>query len=133
MLHYLLDYGSFLLGAVLFVLAKVQEFKEMAEANPNPKIIYDTRHLFEKEWINFARLIIGGVALVIFMPMLIGGATVDIKSAEGNVITNLEMKTILAPFYFLVGYSGLSGLFAIFGKYKKTLLNRVGISDNNQN
>src|ERR1700749_813550 len=111
MIHYILDYGSFLLGAVLYVLAKIQEFKEMAEANPDPKVVYNTRHLFEKEWINFARLLIGGVALIIFMPMLIGGASVDIKSAEGAIITNLEMKTILAPIYFLVGYSGLSGLF----------------------
>lgn len=130
MFHYFIDYGAFLLGAVLYVLAKIQEFKEMAEANPDPKIVYNTKHLFEKEWINFARLLIGGIALVIFMPMLIGGASVDIKSTEGAIITNLEMKTILAPFYFLVGYSGLSGLFAIFGKYKKTLLNRVGVSDN---
>jgi len=130
MIHYFIDYGAFLLGAILYVLAKVQEFKEMADANPNPKVVYNTKHLFEKEWINFARLLVGGIALVIFMPMLIGGASVDIKSTEGAVITNLEMKTILAPFYFLVGYSGLSGLFAIFGKYKKTLLNRVGVNDN---
>lgn len=130
MLHYLLDYGSFLLGSVLYVLGKIQEYKEMAEANPDPKIVYDRKHFIEKEFINFARILIGGVALVIFMPMLIGGASVDIKSAEGAIITNIEMKTILAPIYFLVGYSGSSGLFAIFGKYKKTLLNRVGVSDN---
>jgi len=130
MLHYLLDYGAFLLGSVLYVLGKIGDYKEMAKANPDPKIVYDTKHFMNEEWINFARLIIGGVALVIFMPMLIGGANVDIKSTEGVVITNLEMKTLLAPFYFLVGYSGSSGLFAILGKYKKTLLNRVGVNDN---
>lgn len=130
MIHYILDYGAFLLGSVLYILGKIQEYKLMAKANPNPKVIYDTKHFLSDEWINFARLIIGGIALVIFMPMLIGGASVDIKSTEGAIITNLEMKTLLAPFYFLVGYSGSSGLFAIFGKYKKTLLNRVGVQDN---
>ena|SRR5687767_5146866 len=129
MLHYLLDYGSFLLGSILYILGKIQEYKAMAKANPDPKIVYDRKHFIEDEWINFARILIGGIALVIFMPMLIGGATVDIKSAEGNVITNIEMKTILAPFYFLVGYSGSSGLFAVLGKYKKTLFNRVGVDD----
>lgn len=129
MLHYLLDYGSFLLGSILYILGKVSDYKAMAKANPDPNVVYDTKHFLNDEWINFARLIIGGIALVIFMPMLIGGASVDIKSTEGTVITNLEMKTLLAPFYFLTGYSGSSGLFAIFGKYKKTLLNRVGVQD----
>lgn len=129
MLHYLLDYGAFLLGSILYILGKISDYKDMAKANPDPKVVYDTRHFLNNEWINFARLIIGGIALVIFMPMLIGGASVDIKSTEGAVIANLEMKTLLAPFYFLTGYSGSSGLFAIFGKYKKTLLNRVGVQD----
>ena len=130
MTHYLLDYGAFLLGASLYILGKVQEFKTMAEANPDPKIVYNTKRMFQKEWINMARLLIGGVALVIFMPMLIGGTTVDIKNYSGNVITTLAMSTILTPFYFLVGYAGLSGLLAVFGKYKKTLLNQVGVDSN---
>lgn len=128
-MHYLIDYGAFVLGVVLYVLGKVQEFKEMAEANPDPKIIYNTKRMFDKEWVNFARLLIGGVALVIFMPMLIGGATVDIKNEEGNVITTLSLKTILIPLYFFIGYSGNAALFSLFGKYKKTLLNRVGVDD----
>ncbi len=129
MWHYLIDYGAFLLGVTLYMLAKIQEFKEMAEANPDPKIIYNTRHMFDKEWVNFVRLLIGGIALVWFMPMLIGNATVDIKNEAGAVITTLAFSTILLPTYFFVGYSGTSGLFAIFGKYKKTLLNRIGADD----
>lgn len=130
MIHYLLDYGAFLLGGVLYVLGKIQDYKEMAKANPDPKVIYDTKHFLNDEWINFVRLGVGGIALVIFMPMLIGGASVDIKSTDGIVITNLDMKTLLAPFYFLTAYSGTSGVLGVFGKYKKTLLNRVGVSDN---
>lgn len=124
---YLLGYGSFLLGAVLYVLAKIQEFKEMADSNPNPNINFNAKKMFGKEWVNFLRLLIGGIALVLFMPMLVGGTMVDIKNTEGAIVTTLSMETLLVPFYFFVGYSGNSALFALFGKYKKTLLNKVGV------
>lgn len=131
MLHYLIDYGCFALGVILYMLAKIDEYKKMAAANPDPKIKYDRNHFISDEWINFTRLAIGGIALILFTPMLTGGASVDIKSTEGVVIANIEMKTLLMPFYFLTGYSGSSGLFAFFGKYKKTLFNRVGVDDSN--
>lgn len=130
MISYLIDYGSFLLGAALYILGKISEFKQMAEANPDPKIVYDFRHLVSKEWINFTRLLLGGVALIIFLPMLIGGATVDIKSTEGVIIATLSLEALLRPFYFFVAYSGLSALLSVFGKYKKTLLSRVGVDSN---
>jgi hypothetical protein len=130
MIQYLFGYGSFLLGAGMYILGKIQEFKEMAEANPDPKIVYSLKHLIQKEWVNFVRLLIGGVALVIFLPMLIGGATVDLKNVQGSVITTVSLETLLIPFYFFVGYSGLSGLLSLFGKYKKTLLNQVGVDSN---
>lgn len=129
-MHYLLDYGCFLLGSVLYLLGKIKEFKAMAEANPDPKIVYSTKTLFSKEWINFAQLLIGGVAVIIFTPMLIGGVTVDIKNVSGQVVTTLAMQTMLMPFYFFIGYSGNSAMFAYFGKYKKTLLNQVGVDSN---
>lgn len=128
-MSYLIDYGSFLLGALLYILGKIQEFKELAETNPNPNVVHSTKEMFSKEWINYVRLLLGGVALVIFMPMLIGGATVDIKNTDGQTITTLALGTILIPFYFFIGYSGNSALFSLFGKYKKTLLNKVGVVD----
>lgn len=131
MIHYLLDYGCFGLGVFLYLLAKVEDYKKMADSNPDPKVVYDRKHFINDEWINFTRLAIGGIALIAFTPMLTGGASVDIKSTEGVVIANIEMKTLLMPFYFLTGYSGSSGLFALFGKYKKTLFNRVGVDDSN--
>lgn len=130
MIHYLLDYGCYSLGVLLYLLGKVKEYKAMAKANPDPKVVYDTRHFISDEWINFAQISIYGVALVVFMPMLIGGATVDVKSAEGVVITNIDMKTLLAPFYFVTGIAGSSGVMAIFGKYKRTLYGRVGVDSN---
>lgn len=129
-MQYLFDYGSFLLGAFLYMLGKIEEFKQMAEANPDPKVVYDLKHLIYKEWVNFTRLLVGGVALIIFLPMLIGGATVDLKSVEGAVITTISLEALLRPFYFFIGYSGLSALLSVFGKYKKTLLNRVGVDSN---
>lgn len=130
MLNYFLGYGSFLLGAFLYFLGKVQEYKDMAEANPNPKIEYSTKNFLNKEWINYLRLLIGGIALILFMPKLIGGTSVDIKNISGQVVTTLAMQTILLPLYFFIGYSGNSVLFTLFGKYKKTLLNQVGVESN---
>ena len=117
------------MGAVLCILGVIEDYKKMADANPDPKIVYDARHFLHKEGINLARLIIGGIALVLFMPMLVGGTTVDIKNASGNVVTTLKMATVLMPMYFFVGYSGVNGLLAIFGKYKNTFMKQVGVDD----
>lgn len=129
MLTYIWGYLAFLLGVLLYVLAKVQEFKQMAESNPDPKISYSTKAMFNKEWVNFVRLLIGGIALVILLPMLVGSATLDVKSAAGSVVSTFALKSVLIPLYFFIGYSGNSALFALFGKYKKTLLERVGVDE----
>lgn len=128
-LNYILGYLAFLLGVALYVLSKVQEYKQMAKSNPNPTVKFSFGGFWSDEWVNFVRLLLAGIALVVFMPMLIGGATVDIKSTAGNVITTLALKAVLIPMYFFLGYSGNSAIFALFGKYKKTLLNQVGVED----
>lgn len=128
-MNYLIDYGAFLLGALLYILGKAQKFKELGEANPDPNVEFSWNKMFKKEYINYTRLLLGGVALVFFGPKLIGGATVDIKSTEGAVITTLTLESLLAPFCFLMGFAGNSALFNFFGKYEKTLLNRVGVDD----
>jgi hypothetical protein len=127
MIQYILGYGCFLLGAVLYILGKIQEYQQMADANPNPRVIFSTKDMFRKEIINLLRLLIGGIALVIFMPKLAGGTTVDFKNVSGQVVTTVAFQTLLLPFYFIVGYSGNSALFTLFGKYKKTLFNQVGV------
>lgn len=130
MLQYFLDYGCFLLGCVLYLLGKIKEYKQMADANPDPNIVHSNKKLLSDEWINIAQLLIGGVALIIFAPKLIGGISVDIKNVSGQVVANVAMQTLLMPFYFLMGYAGNSALFSFFGKYKKTLLNQVGVDSN---
>lgn len=133
MLHYLLDYGAFLLGGALYVLMKAKKLKEIAEANPDPKVAFSWTKFRDKEAINLAILLIGGIALVIFAPALIGGATVDIKSTEGSVIATITLQTLLAPFYFLTALAGPSALLNYFGTYEKTLLNRMGVSHDSKN
>ena len=133
MLHYLLDYGAFLLGCTLYVLMKAKKLKEIAEANPDPKVAFSWIKFRDKESINLAILLIGGVALIIFAAMMIGGATVDIKSTDGAVITTITLQTLLAPFYFLTALAGTSALLNYFGTYEKTLLPRMGVTPNQSN
>lgn len=132
MLHYLLDYGAFLLGSILYILVKAKKLKELGEANPDPNVWFSWNKFLNKESINLAILLIGGIALVIFAPLLIGGATVDIKSTQGAVIATMALQTLLAPFLFLMGLSGPSALLNYFGSYEKTLLNRMGVDNSKQ-
>lgn len=132
MLHYLLDYSAYLLGAVLWILIKAKKLKELGEANPDPTIAFNWNKYVSKEYINFIILLLGGIALVVFAPALIGGTTVDIKSTEGAVVASMALQTLLAPFEFLMGLAGPSALLNFFGSYEKTLLNRVGVRENNQ-
>lgn len=127
MLNYLLGYGAFVLGSLLYLLGKIQDYKK--QAKPINGMEFNMTYFWMDEWINIVRLYIGGVALVIFLPMLIGGATVDIKNTSGAVITTLALKATLIPMYFILGFSGNSALFSLFGKYKKTFLNQLGVED----
>lgn len=126
---YIFGYGAFLVGAILYLLGKAQDFKQMAKANPDPKINYSTKNMLADEWINIVRLLLGGAALVVFAPMLVGNGTVDVKATSGAVIATMALKSVLVPLYFFVGYGGNSVLFNVLGRYKKTLLNRVGVDD----
>lgn len=116
----------------IYILVKVKKLKELGEANPDPKVEFKWKKFLDREYINFAILLVGGIALIVFLPKLIGGASVDIKSTEGTVITNIALQTVLDPIYFLIGLAGPSALLNFFGTYEKTLLNRIGVSDNNQ-
>lgn len=130
LLHYVLDYGCFALGAILYILSKIQEYKDMADANPDPKITYSAKKFLNKEAINFVRLFIGGFALIIFSPMLVGGAVVDVKNADGAVMFSISMKTALMPLYFTIGLGGTALLFSVLGRYKKTLLSKLPPEEN---
>ncbi len=131
MINLLVGFGAFVFGSILYLLSKIKEYKLMAEANTNPSVVYSLKNFLNKEWINILQLYIGGAALVVFLPMLIGGATVDIKTTSGAVLSTFALKAILIPVYFILGYSGNSAVFNVFGKYKKTLLDPIGGNDSN--
>ncbi len=131
MINYLLGYGAFVLGSVLYLLSKIRDFKR--QAKPIPGMEFNYKQFWNDELINIIQLYVGGIALVIFLPMMIGGATVDIKSTSGVVITTLALKATLIPMYFILGWSGNSALFSLFGKYKKTFLNQLGVEDETKN
>jgi len=131
MINYLLGYGAFVLGSVLYLLSKIRDFKR--QAKPIPGMEFNYKQFWNDELINIIQLYVGGIALVIFLPMMIGGATVDIKSTSGIVITTLALKATLIPMYFILGWSGNSALFSLFGKYKKTFLNQLGVEDETKN
>jgi len=129
LLNYILGFLAFLLGVMIYVLSKIKEYKGMAKANPNPNVKFSMKSFFNEEWVNFAQLLLGGIALVIFLPQLINGQTVEFVNSKGISVGSLPLKSALTPFYFLLGWSGNSALFALFGRYKKTLLNQVGVDE----
>ena len=92
MINYLLGYGAFVLGSVLYLLSKIRDFKR--QAKPIPGMEFNYKQFWNDELINIIQLYVGGIALVIFLPMMIGGATVDIKSTSGIVITTLALSYI---------------------------------------
>lgn len=128
-LNYVLGYVAFVFGSLFYILTKIQDYKQMAKAHPNEAVKYSLKSLMEEEWVNIAKLYLGGIALVWLLPMLVGGATVDINKADGTPLATFAVKAVLIPMYFFFGYSGNSALFAFFGKYKKTLLSQVGVDD----
>lgn len=131
MIHnFLIGYAAYLLGFVLYILGKVDEYKRTAKSIPNPTVKFSMRKFWDEEWINMVRLLVGGVALVIFAPKLFASAhAVDVINSNGEKVTSLLMASILPFIYFLLALSGSSAVFNFFGKYKKTLIDPI-ISDN---
>jgi hypothetical protein len=129
MLNYFLGYAAFLFGSLFYILTKIQEYKTTAKLNPNPAVAYSLKDLISEEWINILKMYLGGIALVWLFPKLVGGSTVELKTAAGITLLNLSVKAACVPIYFFFGYSGNSALFAFFGKYKKTILSQVGADE----
>jgi hypothetical protein len=127
--NYVLGYLAFSLGSTIYLITKIQEYRKTAKANPNPNFVFSMKDFWSDEWLNVLKLQLGGIALVLFLPILIGGTTVDIKNTAGAVVTSFALKVALMPMYFVLGYSGNSAVFALFGKYKKTFVNQMGIDD----
>ena len=127
-LNYFLAYGVYLLGAVLFFLDVVSNYKKAADANPNPNVQFNGKVFWSKEWINIVRVLLLGVATMIFL-IPFGSMSVDFKNSSGDVMFNTSVKVILLPLYLVFGWSGGKATIAIAGRYKKEIYNNVGIKD----
>lgn len=125
-LNYTLGYVAFLFGMLIYLLGKINEYKKLAKAHPNPLVNFSLSKLWSSEWANVIQVLLGGLALVIFLPMLIGNYQVDFKSSSGAIIATVNLKAVLIPLYFFIGYSGNSAVFMILGKYKKELISKIG-------
>jgi hypothetical protein len=128
-LNYALGYLSFLLGMLIYLLGKMDDNRKLAEANPNPNVKASFKDMLSREWINLVRLAVAGLALVLFLPQLIGGTEVSFQNSHGVEIGKMAIKAALSPFYFLTAMSGSSAVFAIFGKYRKDLLKGIGVEE----
>lgn len=126
-INYLLAYGVYLLGAVLFYLDVIGKYEKIADANPNPDIVFNRRIFWRKERVNIIRVILLGVATMILLIPL-GGLSVDFKNAAGGVMFNTSIKVILLPLYLVFGWSGGKATNALAGKYKEELYKKVGIT-----
>lgn len=129
MINYLLGYAAFVGGMIMYLTSKIADYRKTAKSNPNPALRFSMRAFWADEWINLVQLMVAGVALVIFLPMLVGEGSVDMKTSTGTVYATFAIKKALIPAYFFIAYSGNSAVFAIFGKYKKTFLNQLGVEE----
>lgn len=129
MIQYIIGFLIFFFGSLFYLLSKIKDYKALAEANTNSDVNFSFKTFIKKESLNLIQLYLGGLAIVIFLPYIIGGATVELKSANGGVISNFEVKEVLMPMYFMIGWAGNSAIINIFGKYKKTLLDPIGGND----
>ncbi len=127
--NYVLGYAAFIGGMLMYLLSKIADYKKTAKSNPNPALKFSMKEFWSDEWINLVQLLVAGIALVIFLPMLVGGGTIDMKTSSGTTYATFALKQALIPAYFFIAYSGNSAVFAIFGKYKKTFLNQLGVED----
>lgn len=130
---YLWSYSAFVGGMIMYLLSKIADYKKTAKSNPNPALRFSMRDFWADEWINLVRMLVAGIALVIFLPMLVGEGTIDMKTSTGTTYATFAIKKALIPAYFFIAYSGNSAVFAIFGKYKKTFLNQLGVEDEPKN
>lgn len=126
---YLFGYAAFIGGMIMYLTSKIADYRKTAKSNPNPALKFSMKEFWADEWINLVRMLIAGIALVIFLPMLVGEGSIEMKTSTGTTYATFAIKKALIPAYFFIAYSGNSAIFALFGKYKKTFLNQLGVDE----
>ncbi len=127
-LNFVLAYAAYLLGASIFILDKIAEYKRIADAHPDTSIIFNGKIFWKKEWVNIVKILLLGFATMILLIPL-GGITIDFNNAQGQAMFTTSVKVIALPLYLVMGWSGGKGTIAVAGKYKKELYDRVGITE----
>lgn len=127
-LNYILAYCCYLLGAALFVLDIIGRYKNIANANPNPSIIFNSKIFWQKEGVNIIKILLWGIATPILIIPL-NGINVEFHNTAGAVMFTTSVKVLLFPLDFIFGYSGGRATIAVAGVYKKELYEKVGITD----
>ena len=128
-LLYLGQYGAYILGALIFILDQVKKYEEIANANPDPNIIYHKKSFWAKEKWSIIQMALLGIVSVIMLPALFGGSTFELHRSTGELSWSVPMKAALIPLQCVVGWSGGRMILAFMGKTKEELYKKVGIEE----
>lgn len=132
-LGYLSMYAAYLLGASLFVLDVIEKYQMLADASPDPNITYKKKSFWQKERISIIRIFLLGIASIIIVPLFFGNGNMQFTNGEGAVTVSIPAKLALIPLQIVIGYSGGRAILAVFGKTKKELYAKLGITETKDN
>lgn len=128
MINFFLGYLAYLLGLSLFVLDIIAKYKQLADAHPNPSVVFNGKIFWNKEWVNIIRmLLLGVVSLILMIPL--GSITIDFSNVQGQSMFSTSAKVLSIPLYIVFGWTGGKATLGLLGKYKKELQNKTGFED----
>jgi len=128
-MSYLANYGAYILGALIFILDQVKKYEDIANANPDPSIIYKSKSFWAKEKWTIIQIALLGLVSIIMLPALFGGSTFALQKASGEIAWSVPMKAALIPVQIIVGWTGGRAILAFMGKTKGELYKKVGITE----
>lgn len=128
-LLYLGQYGAYILGALIFILDQVKKYEDIANANPDPNVVYNKKSFWAKEKWTILQIVLLGIVSALMLPTLFGGSTFAVQKADGTIAWSVPMKAALMPIQIVVGWSGGRMILAFMGKTKGELYKKVGITE----
>lgn len=122
-------YLAYLLGAFIFILDQVKKYEDIANANPDPNIVYKKTSFWQKEKWTIMQIVLLGIVSVLVIPALFGGSTFAVQKADGTIAWSVPMKAALVPIQIVIGWTGGRAILAFMGKTKQELYKKVGITE----
>lgn len=129
MINSLILFAAYLLGASIFVIEEIKKYKNVANANPDPAIVFKSGNFFEKEKLNLVQMALYGIVAVIILPKLFGGSNFVLENGGGAKVWSIPMKQALVPIMIIIGWTGGAAVISLLGKSKKELYKKVGIDE----